>query len=132
MERHVLADRLVNYADAVVAFSLVNGFAFLISLGEPDIRCSIANVSAVAFTMNLFFPLLSSYVVFWLRGYELRLRAEPAGGDDGPDEAKVDPLVSRFWRIAFAIRLILIWLFSGIVIVGIYGATLDERCLGIL
>lgn len=44
MNRHVLADRIVVYCDTVVAFPVVNGFAFLIALGEPDIRCSIAEI----------------------------------------------------------------------------------------
>jgi len=47
MDRQVLADRIVVYCDTVVAFSIVNGFAFLIALGEPDIRYSIAQISVV-------------------------------------------------------------------------------------
>jgi hypothetical protein len=144
MDRQVLADRIVTYSDTVVAFALVNGFAFLITLGEPDIRCSIADVSYVAFAMNVLFPLVSTYALFWLRGYEQRLRATPERVSDaesnlagGAAEAGVetpiveDELVSHFWRIAFSIRLVLIWLFGLIVIIGIYGATQDGRCAGI-
>jgi hypothetical protein len=131
VERNVLADRIVTYSDTVVAFSLVNGFAFLITLGEPDIRCSIANVSTVAFVINLLFPLSATYAVYWLRGYEFRLRTEPREGVDGAEALRLEPdeLVARFWRIAFVVRLTLIWIFAVVVIIGLYGATQDTRCV---
>ena len=121
MTRQTLDARIVNYSDAVVAFALVNGIAFLISLAEPDIRCSIANVYGVAFAMNLIVPTAGSYALFWLRAYQ---RAEAEGEETEPDE-----LVERFWRIAFRARLGLVWLFAGIVLFGIFAATRDTRCL---
>jgi len=84
MNRQVLADRIITYSDAVVAFALVNGFAFIISLGDPDIRCSIARVSGVAIAMNLIFPIASSYALVWLRDFERRLR----GGANGEGESR--------------------------------------------
>ncbi len=150
MNRQVLADRIISYSDAVVAFALVNGFAFVISLGDPDIRCSIARVSGVAIAMNLIFPIASSYALVWLRDFERRLRGgangegESRGRDSGDrtaaaeSDSKIDPsravsniadeLVSRFWRIAFLVRIALIWFFAAVVIVGIVGATWDVHC----
>jgi hypothetical protein len=146
MDRQALADRIVTYSDTVVAFALVNGFAFLISLGEPDIRCSIANVSGVASSLNVLVPVASSFALFWLRGYERSLRVEPEPGDESvaieaeASEAEAgaakasevaaeqDEVVARFWRIAFRVRLGLIWLFSTIVLLGIHAATFDTRC----
>jgi uncharacterized ion transporter superfamily protein YfcC len=141
MDRQALADRIVIYSDTVVAFALVNGFAFLISLGEPDIRCSIANVSGVASGLNVLVPVASSFALFWLRDYERSLRVEPEPGDESiaseeeASEAEAsevaeeqDEVVARFWRIAFRVRLGLIWLFSTIVLLGIYAATFDTRC----
>lgn len=119
MTRQALSDRIETYSDTVVAFALVNGFAFLISLGEPDIRCSIANVSLVAYALNLIVPAAGSYALFWLRAYQRALGAE----------AEADELVARFWRIAFGVRLVLIWLFAALVILGIFAATWDTRCL---
>ncbi len=124
MTRQALDARIVTYSDTVVAFALVNGFAFLISLAEPDIRCSIANVSEVAFALNLIVPAAGSYALFWLRAYQRALRAEAEG-----DEAEPDELVARFWRIAFRVRLGLVWLFAVVVLLGIFAATRDTRCL---
>lgn len=131
VERHTLADRIVTYSDTVVAFALVNGLAFLITLGEPDIRCSIANVSSVAFMLNLLFPVFSSYALYWLRNYEYRLRSESCEEAERAETSPREPdeLVARFWRIAFVVRLTLIWIFAFIVIIGIYAATQDDRCL---
>lgn len=134
MNRQTLADRLVTYSDTVVAFALVNGFAFLITLGEPDIRCSISAVSQIAFAMNILFPVVGTYALIWLRRYERRLRSGPDGAEedeDGEPSAGVvtgDPLVDGFWNVMFRIRIALIWIFSVLVIVGIYGATLDANC----
>lgn len=132
MNRQSLADRIVTYSDTVVAFALVNGFAFLITLAEPDIRCSIAHVSLVAGALNLLIPILGTYALYWLRDYERRLRAESGETADTPgaesSPGDPDPLIDRFWRIAFVIRLVLIWVFQIVVIIGIYAATQDERC----
>jgi len=40
-----------------------------------------------------------------------------------------DELVSRFWRIAFLVRIALLWFFAMVVIVGIAGATRDVHCV---
>ena len=47
MTAEALADRLVNYADAVTAFSVVNSLAFLVTLTEIDVRCSIAHLQGL-------------------------------------------------------------------------------------
>ena len=128
MNRTALADRMITYSDTIVAFSLVNGFAFLTTLGEPDIRCSIANVAPVALTMNVLFPVVGTYGLFWLRRYERLLRSDGSeeGGED--DDLSTDPIVSRFWHVLFRVRLGLIWIFAALVIFGIVGATQDEQC----
>ena len=122
MDRHVLADRIVVYSDTVVAFSVVNGFAFLLALGEPDIRCSIANISGVIGGLNLAFPLLGTFALLWLRRTELRLR----------ENESEDELVSKFWRIVVPLRIGFVWMFSIMVLVGVYAATFDTACVGSL
>ncbi len=118
MDRRALADRIVVYSDTVVAFSVVNGFAFLIALGEPDIRCSIAKISSVIGGLNLVFPIFCSLALVWLRRIELRLR-------EAEDK---DELVAQFWRIVVPLRIGLVWIFSVMVLGGIYAATFDTAC----
>jgi hypothetical protein len=122
MDRDVLADRIVVYCDTVVAFSVVNGFAFLIALGEPDIRCSIARISWVIGGFNLLFPVLCTMALVWLRRMEIRLR-------DGESE---DELVTRFWKIVVPLRIGLVWTFSIFVLGGISAATFDTACMALL
>lgn len=119
MDRHVLADRIVVYSDTVVAFAVVNGFAFLIALGEPDIRCSIAEISGVIGTINLILPVICTFALFWLRRTEVRLR-------EGENE---DVLVTQFWKIVVPLRIGLVWTFSMVVLAGIYAATFDTTCI---
>jgi hypothetical protein len=119
LDRHVLADRIVVYCDTVVAFSIVNGFAFLVALGEPDIRCSIARISWVVGGVNLLFPILSTIALVWLRRMEIRLRE---------DESQ-DALVEHFWKLVVPLRIGLVWTFSLVVLGGLYAATFDTTCL---
>jgi hypothetical protein len=118
MNREAVADRIVTYCDALMAFSLVNGFAFFVALAEPDIRCSIANIAVFMAGVTVISPLAASVALVWLRRYELRLR------EDVSDEA----LVSRFWRIVGISRFVLIWVFALIVVIGIWAATQDPSC----
>jgi len=119
MDRQVLADRIVVYCDTIVAFSLVNGFAFLIALGEPDIRCSIAQISVVIGGINLFFPILLTAALVWLRRMEILLR----------ENEGQDALVTRFWKVVVPLRIGLVWTFSIVVLGGIYAATFDAACM---
>lgn len=119
MDRHVLADRIVVYCDTVVAFSIVNGFAFLVALGEPDIRCSIARIGWFVGAVNLLFPILSTVALVWLRRMEIRLR----------EGESPEPLVAHFWKIVVPLRIGLVWTFSIAVLVGLYAATFDKACL---
>ncbi len=122
MDRHVLADRIVVYCDTVVAFSVVNGFAFLIALGEPDIRCSIARISWVVGGFNLLFPILSTTALVWLRRMEIRLR----------EGESPEALVAHFWKIVVRLRIGLVWTFSIAVLGGLYAATFDTACMALL
>ncbi len=120
MDRRGLADRIVVYSDTVVAFALVNGFAFLVALGEPDIRCSIAKIAPVVATLNLAVWVGCTFALVWLRRTEQALR-------DGEEE---DEMVADFSRIMRRLRMLLVWTFAVLVLAGIYAATFDERCLG--
>ncbi len=118
MRREAVADRIVNYCDALVAFSLVNGLAFLVALGEPEIRCSIAKIAGFVSILCGSIPIASTFLIFWLRRYEARLRA-----DEAPDE-----LIARFWDLVGVFRLGLIWFFAFVIWIGIWAATQDPAC----
>ncbi len=118
MRREAVADRIVTYCDALMAFSLVNGFALFAALAEPDIRCSIANIAVFVGIVTVVSPLAATFALVWLRRYELRLR----------EDVSDDALVSRFWRIVNISRLVLIWVFALIVVIGIWAATQDSSC----
>jgi len=43
LTREDIADRLINYADAAAAFSVVNSIAFVLTLAQSDVRSSVAS-----------------------------------------------------------------------------------------
>lgn len=118
MKREALADRIITYCDALVAFSLVNGLAFLVALAEPDVRCSIVGVAGAIVAINLIFAIASTVGLITLRRTERRLR-----GDDLQDAE-----VEKFWRVVAIARFVLIWFFMGLVLVGVVSASLDPLC----
>ncbi len=118
MTREALADRIITYSDALVAFSLVNALAFVIAMAEPDIRCSIVRIAGFAIGLNFVIPVILCAVLFALRRFERRLR--PAEGSD--------PTVERFWGVAQGVRYALVCLFSLLVVLGLWAATHDPSC----
>lgn len=118
MNRIALADRIINYCDALAAFSLVNAFAFVVTLADPDIRCSIAAIAGMVMFANLVIPILITAGLVGLRRLERSLRSAEEG----------DPVVERFWRHAQIVRLSLVWVVASGVIVGVGAATRDSSC----
>jgi len=118
MTRDALADRIITYCDALAAFSLVNALAFVVTLADPDIRCSIARIGGFVIGTNLTIPAGITAALVALRRFERRLRPK-----DGQD-----PIVERFWALAQVIRLTLVWLVSLFVVVGAWAATRDPAC----
>jgi hypothetical protein len=87
MQRGAVADRIVTYCDALVAFSLVNGLAFLVGLGEPDIRCSIAGIAVFVGVLSGSIPVASTLLIIWLRRFLVLRRRRPdrnLGRDERP------------------------------------------------
>ncbi len=120
MTRDVLADRVITYCDALAAFSLLNAFAFLVTLAEPDIRCSIAAIATFVIAANLFIPLLITGGLILLRRFERSLR--PPGSQD--------PTVERFWSYVQAFRIALVWAVALLVSFGVWAAAQDPACVG--
>ena len=118
MTREALADRVVTYSDALAAFSLVNALAFLVTLADPDIRCSIARIATFIVASNLVTASAVTVCLVALRRFERRLRSELPSDDT----------VERFWRFAQTVRIALVWLISVGVCFGTLAARLDPAC----
>ena len=120
MTREALADRLVNYADAVAAFAVVNSLAFLLALTETEIRCSLASVELLVIIGQILVGFVMTLAVISLRRVELRLRAsDPSAPDD------VKRLLGRF----YIVRIGVIWLSFAIVTPFVRMALSDSACL---
>ena len=101
MTREALADRLVNYADAVAAFAVVNALAFLVALTETEVRCSLAHLLWLVVTGQIAVGLVMTLAIVALRRVELRLR-----GSDAPPPADIQQLLRSF----FIVRIGVVWL----------------------
>jgi hypothetical protein len=100
--QEAIADRLVNYADAITAFSAVNSLAFLVTLSDPEVRCSLAHVPCIVVGGQLSFSVAISLAVVVLRKLEVAARIPTL----------VAPEVDRFLRGFFIARLAVIGLFA--------------------
>lgn len=96
----VLADRLVNYADAITALAFVGVSGFGIAIADPDTRCTIVRAVDEIWIGNLGSALLFTVAILLLRRWEGLLRA------DAPPSARV----ARYARILHGIRLGVVWL----------------------
>ena len=121
MNRIALADRIINYSDALAAFSLVNALAFIVTLAEPEIRCSIVRITEAVIATNVIMAGLLTAGLIGLRRFELSLRA------DVP-ESERDDRVERFWRVVHALRIVLVWGVVTLVLIGLIAATHDPVC----
>jgi len=101
MTRDAIADRLVNYSDAIVAFSLVNSLAFLIALTERDVRCSLVDIQSTLWVAILAFPIFLSVALLVCRHAELRIRASSGTQDQDATRAL------RYFHIA---RILILWM----------------------
>ena len=75
MQDQVLADRLVGYADALVAAAFLGMSALSIALGDPDIRCSIAQARVPVAAINVVSGVVLTTLLFHLRRWEFDLRS---------------------------------------------------------
>lgn len=106
-EHRALADRLVSYADAIVAVSFLGTSGLGIAIADPDTRTSIARAWAEVAIFNLVLPAVITLILLMLRRWEQDLRAEL---DESPKAARYS------LRLHWA-RLFLVW-FASLQIVG--------------
>ena len=94
-----LANRLVTYADAVVALVFVSVSAFALAVADPDIRCNLAEGKVTAIIISLLTGILFSILLLLLRRWELDLRAEDSVSSKG----------RRYSRYLNVGRFLIIW-----------------------
>lgn len=99
MQDRELAQRLVNYADAVAAIAFVSASAFGITAADPDIRCSLVGTRFSIAFVSVAIGVLFSAVLLLLRRWELDLRAEDALSAKG----------RRYARYLNGARYVLVW-----------------------
>ena len=116
MTREALADRLVTYADAIAAFSIVNGLAFLLAITEREVRCSLVDGTTTVFVATLVSGAVLTAAVLFCRRVELRIRASLGAGD-----AEVHALLRGFQIV----RIVVIWL-SVLVTLSLTGTMLND------
>lgn len=121
MEDHDLANRLVNYSDALVAVAFVGMSAAGVALGDPDIRCEFSRAPVAIGISNIAMGVLFSAALVLLRKWELSLRQG--------EEASTRAL--RYESILSLARHVILW-FSIITTVGLIAvATRDDLCVAV-
>jgi hypothetical protein len=73
-EDQVLADRLVNYSDAIVTLSFLVSSGLGLAIADPDTRSTITDVTLAMAVGNTIMGILFSFLVAILRRWELDLR----------------------------------------------------------
>lgn len=119
MTRETLADRLVNYADAVAAFAVVNSLAFLLALTETEVRCSLSHLLWLVVAGQIIVGLAMTGAVVALRRVELRLRAL-----DAPTAVDIQKLLRNF----FFVRIAVVWLSVAVTVPLVRMALADPVC----
>ena len=83
-QTRALADRLVTYADALVAVAFVGTSGLGLALADPDSRADIARAAEWVVLSNIVFGGVLSGLIHLFRRWELELRASlPAAGTAG-------------------------------------------------
>lgn len=75
-EARALADRLVNYSDALVALVFIGASGLGIAVADPDTRSSIALINYWMIGGNVVIGVLFSVLLVVLRRWELDLRVD--------------------------------------------------------
>ena len=118
MDDQSFADRLVTYADALVAVSFVGSSGLAVALTNPESRCSLVNTARPVSIGMLAFSGILSVLLITLRRWELDLRTDTPA-------SKKSIAYSRRLHLA---RLVVIW-FSAIATVAfLFSATGGPTC----
>jgi hypothetical protein len=114
-----LANRLVNYADALVAVAFVGMSAAGVALGDPEIRCEFSRAPIAITFSNFLMGVMFSGVLVILRRWEIQLR-------DGEESSK---RAIRVEQILARARHVVLWFSIAVTIILILVASRDHLCL---
>ena len=118
MDDRSFADRLVTYADALVAVSFVGSSGLSLALTDPESRCSLVTTAGAVSIGNLIFAGIVSVLLITLRRWELDLRT-------GTSASKKSTTYSRRLHVA---RLVVIWFSAIATVVFLLAANRDPTC----
>ena len=96
----VLADRLVNYSDALVAVAFLAVSGFGLAVADPDIRCTIARATTPIILANVLNAFVITALILLLRRWENDLRSA------APQTGKV----ARYGRWLHHARIAIVWI----------------------
>ncbi len=99
-ESRALADRIVNYSDALAAIVFLGASGLGIAVADPDTRSSMNLISSWMIVGNIFLGLVFSSLLVLLRRWELDLRGEPPANSN----------VRRYSRYFYLARHCVIWI----------------------
>lgn len=118
MDDRALADRLVNYADALVAVSFVGMSGLSIALADPDVRCSLTRGVTPVAVANLVSAAVVSLLLVILKGWESDLRSP----------TPPSPKSARYSRRLHIARFIIVWISAATAVATLVAATGDPAC----
>ena len=102
-EELVLADRLVNYSDAIVALAFLISSGLGLASADPDTRLSFTDVTTAMIVGNIIMGILFSALLAVLRRWELNLR----------DVDALHRKVRKYSRYIYIARHVVVWLTVG-------------------
>lgn len=98
-EERALADRLVNYSDAIVALGFISSSGFGLAVADPDIRETLAEAAWPLLFANITLGVVFSVLLIVLRRWECNLRTD----------SSLSTLGVRYSRNLYVARHIVIW-----------------------
>ncbi|MEM8497738.1 MAG: hypothetical protein AAF542_06915 [Pseudomonadota bacterium] len=99
-EERALADRLVNYSDAIVALAFISSSGFGLAVADADSRDTLVSAAWPILFANVTIGIVFSVLLIVLRRWELNLRRE----------SSLSTLGLRYSRNLYWARHIVIWI----------------------
>ncbi len=98
-EERALADRLVNYSDAIVALAFISSSGLGLAVADPDIRETLIEAAWPLLYVYIVLGIVFSVLLFVLRRWENNLRSE----------SHISALGKRYSRNLYIARHVVIW-----------------------